>query len=103
MVENMIGACSLFFFLRGGAFRLKICCFDIYHLFVTVACLFSYVCFYGAVTTDEFKLYFEKYGVITDAIVMTDKQTNQSRGFGFITFETAVSFTCLETSGVIHA
>ena len=48
-----------------------------------------------AVDTEEFKTYFNKYGLVTDAIVMTDKQTGRSRGFGFITFETAVSFVCV--------
>ena len=29
---------------------------------------------------------FEKYGTIDDARVITDRETNRSRGFGFVTF-----------------
>eukprot|EP00281_Chroomonas_sp_CCMP1168_P012320 CAMPEP_0206281342 /NCGR_PEP_ID=MMETSP0047_2-20121206/39078_1 /ASSEMBLY_ACC=CAM_ASM_000192 /TAXON_ID=195065 /ORGANISM="Chroomonas mesostigmatica_cf, Strain CCMP1168" /LENGTH=244 /DNA_ID=CAMNT_0053711499 /DNA_START=15 /DNA_END=746 /DNA_ORIENTATION=+ len=39
-----------------------------------------------AVTDADFKEYFEQYGPIQESIVMTDKETNRSRGFGFITF-----------------
>lgn len=41
------------------------------------------------VTDGDFKKYFEKYGSIVDSIVMFDKHTKRSRGFGFVTFETA--------------
>jgi RNA recognition motif-containing protein len=30
--------------------------------------------------------YFEKFGKVIDAVVMVDKETERSRGFGFITF-----------------
>ena len=39
-----------------------------------------------SVTEADFRLYFDKYGVIRDAVVMFDRQTQRSRGFGFITF-----------------
>jgi RNA recognition motif-containing protein len=38
------------------------------------------------VTTDDLKDYFSRYGPITDAVVMLDRRTNRSRGFGFIRF-----------------
>ena len=38
------------------------------------------------VTTSEITSYFSKYGTITDAIVMKDKISGKTRGFGFITF-----------------
>ena len=44
----------------------------------------------STVTNEDFKGYFDKFGVITDAIVMTDKQTNRSRGFGFVTYQDPV-------------
>ena len=37
-----------------------------------------------------FRQYFETFGAVTDAVVMLDRETNRSRGFGFITFESAV-------------
>eukprot|EP00603_Paraphysomonas_imperforata_P000960 CAMPEP_0114424926 /NCGR_PEP_ID=MMETSP0103-20121206/6956_1 /TAXON_ID=37642 ORGANISM="Paraphysomonas imperforata, Strain PA2" /NCGR_SAMPLE_ID=MMETSP0103 /ASSEMBLY_ACC=CAM_ASM_000201 /LENGTH=305 /DNA_ID=CAMNT_0001593715 /DNA_START=25 /DNA_END=938 /DNA_ORIENTATION=+ len=47
--------------------------------------------FVGGLSPDvgdkEFKECFEKYGAITDSIVMFDRKTNRSRGFGFVTFE----------------
>lgn len=38
-------------------------------------------------TEEEFKSYFEKFGRITDVVVMHDNNTNRPRGFGFITFD----------------
>ncbi|XP_078430481.1 heterogeneous nuclear ribonucleoprotein 1-like [Wolffia australiana] len=38
-------------------------------------------------TKDEFKGYFEKFGAITDVVVMNDNVTHRPRGFGFVTFE----------------
>lgn len=39
-------------------------------------------------TTDqEFKDYFSTFGHIIDSVIITDPNTQQSRGFGFITYE----------------
>ncbi|KAI3706089.1 hypothetical protein L1987_76344 [Smallanthus sonchifolius] len=38
-------------------------------------------------TEDDFKFYFEKFGKITDVVVMHDNVTHRPRGFGFITFD----------------
>jgi RNA-binding protein Musashi len=38
---------------------------------------------------EEFKEFFGKFGVITDAIIIKDAQTQRPRGFGFITFRDA--------------
>jgi len=32
---------------------------------------------------------FAEYGTITDAVVITDRDSGRSRGFGFVTFENA--------------
>lgn len=43
------------------------------------------------VTDDVFFQYFEKFGKTVDSVVMYDKLTKRSRGFGFVTFEDSVS------------
>lgn len=41
-------------------------------------------------TDDEgLRAAFEKYGEVTDAVVIKDRDTGRSRGFGFVTFTTA--------------
>ena len=39
-----------------------------------------------SVTLEDLKKVFSPYGEITDAIVMSDKFTGRSKGFGFVTF-----------------
>mmetsp|Transcript_4439 Transcript_4439/g.5766 ORF Transcript_4439/g.5766 Transcript_4439/m.5766 type:complete len:343 (-) Transcript_4439:329-1357(-) len=39
------------------------------------------------VTGEEFRNFFAKYGTILDSVVMVDRETKRSRGFGFVTFE----------------
>lgn len=39
------------------------------------------------IDTDQLKQAFEQFGNIVDAIVVTDRQTGRSRGFGFVEFE----------------
>lgn len=41
----------------------------------------------STVTEADFRRYFEKFGAITDAVVMYDHNTQRPRGFGFITYE----------------
>lgn len=36
---------------------------------------------------DEFRSIFEKFGTILDSVVIIDRTTKRSRGFGFVTFE----------------
>ncbi|MCH2147290.1 MAG: RNA-binding protein [Phycisphaerales bacterium] len=36
--------------------------------------------------TDALKAHFEQFGEVSDAVVITDKNTGRSRGFGFVTF-----------------
>ena len=37
-------------------------------------------------TTDGLREAFEQFGEVTDAAVITDRETGRSRGFGFVTF-----------------
>jgi hypothetical protein len=39
------------------------------------------------VTSDEFLKFFQKFGAVRDHVVMFDRETQRSRGFGFVTFE----------------
>lgn len=38
-----------------------------------------------SVTTDKLEELFQQYGQVDDAIVLTDRETGRSRGFGFVT------------------
>ena len=48
-------------------------------------------CFVGGLswqtTLDGLKYYFEKFGELKDAALMTDKRTGQPKGFGFVKFK----------------
>jgi len=39
------------------------------------------------VTDDEFRTFFEQFGTVIDSVVMYDRETRNSRGFGFVTFD----------------
>lgn len=45
----------------------------------------------ASLTEEEFKNYFERFGRITDVVVMHDSSTNRPRGFGFVTFDSEES------------
>jgi len=38
-------------------------------------------------TTENLKAHFEEFGAVSDAIVITDRQSGRSRGFGFVTMD----------------
>lgn len=38
-------------------------------------------------TEEEFELFWRQFGEITDSVVMIDKESGRSRGFGFVTFK----------------
>jgi RNA recognition motif-containing protein len=42
------------------------------------------------VSTEELRCYFSGYGTVADAVVMVDRRTNRSRGFGFVRFGNGV-------------
>lgn len=37
--------------------------------------------------TETLRSYFSQYGEVVDCVIMKDKTTNQSRGFGFVKFK----------------
>jgi RNA recognition motif-containing protein len=39
-----------------------------------------------ATTSDDLQQLFSQYGTVTSAVVITDKMTGRSRGFGFVEF-----------------
>lgn len=39
-----------------------------------------------SITSDSLRELFSQYGEITEAIVITDRDTGRSKGFGFVTF-----------------
>ncbi|KAL8147673.1 uncharacterized protein LOC141707942 [Apium graveolens] len=41
----------------------------------------------STVTESDFKLYFDQFGTVADAVVMYDHNTQRPRGFGFITYD----------------
>ncbi|KAL8259295.1 hypothetical protein R6Q59_027248 [Mikania micrantha] len=45
----------------------------------------------SSVTENDFKNYFDQFGMITDVVVMYDHNTQRPRGFGFITYESEES------------
>ncbi|GMN27564.1 hypothetical protein TIFTF001_001715 [Ficus carica] len=54
-------------------------------------------------TLETFVKYFEKYGEITDSVIMKDRQTGRPRGFGFITYaDPAVVDQVIQDNHVIN-
>ncbi|CAH8356181.1 unnamed protein product [Eruca vesicaria subsp. sativa] len=43
--------------------------------------------------TDEMRRYFDQFGEILEAVIITDKNTGKSKGYGFVTFREADSAT----------
>ncbi|KAG5180834.1 hypothetical protein JKP88DRAFT_263787 [Tribonema minus] len=55
-----------------------------------------------AVNDEDFRKHFEKYGKVSDCVIMYDKITKRSRGFGFVTFEAEADIkACLKDSHVL--
>ncbi|XP_028552466.1 probable RNA-binding protein ARP1 [Dendrobium catenatum] len=52
---------------------------------------------------ETMRLYFERFGEILEAVVITDKHTGRSKGYGFVTFKDpeAAARACLDPSPVI--
>lgn len=44
---------------------------------------------FETVTDEEFRTFFETFGTVLDSVVMFDRGTHRSRGFGFVTFKDA--------------
>ena len=44
-----------------------------------------------SITSDQLRELFATYGEITDAVVISDRDTGRSKGFGFVTFATEES------------
>jgi RNA recognition motif-containing protein len=52
----------------------------------------TYTSFYNPTVSEiTFLEFFEQFGDVIDSVVMIDRQTKRSRGFGFVTFADEVS------------
>ncbi|KAK8580350.1 hypothetical protein V6N13_143459 [Hibiscus sabdariffa] len=53
--------------------------------------------------TEEMRTYFEQFGEILEAVIITDKNTGKSKGYGFVTFRDPESArrACVEPNPVI--
>ncbi|XP_058756057.1 uncharacterized protein LOC131629277 [Vicia villosa] len=53
--------------------------------------------------TDEMRTYFEQFGDILEAVIITDKNTGKSKGYGFVTFRDPESArrACVDPNPVI--
>jgi RNA recognition motif-containing protein len=54
------------------------------------------------VTDHDFRTFFEKFGTVLDSVVMFDRETHRSRGFGFVTFADPVSTVPITTLRTIR-
>jgi RNA recognition motif-containing protein len=45
----------------------------------------------SSVTEPEFRAFFQQFGELHDCVVMFDRETDRSRGFGFVTYVDPVS------------
>lgn len=53
-----------------------------------------------SINNDSLKELFSQYGEVTEAVVIMDRETNRSKGFGFVTFSTPeAAQKALEMSG----
>jgi len=53
-----------------------------------------------SINNDSLKELFSQYGEVTEAVVIMDRETQRSKGFGFVTFSTPESAQkALEMSG----
>ncbi|VVA43477.1 conserved hypothetical protein [Candidatus Roizmanbacteria bacterium] len=53
-----------------------------------------------SINNDSLKELFAQYGEVTEAVVIMDRETSKSKGFGFVTFSTPESAQkALEMSG----
>jgi len=51
----------------------------------------------------DFRAHFERFGPVSDAVVMVDRSTQRSRGFGFVTFvEESSARACAATRHELH-
>lgn len=50
----------------------------------------------------SFLQFFQQYGEVIDSVVLLDRRTKRSRGFGFVTFADPVSFALSDLFGFVH-
>lgn len=58
------------------------CCMFLLNIMKQYCCVINLFLF-----SETLRNYFSQYGEVVDCVIMKDKATNQSRGFGFVKFK----------------
>lgn len=81
--------CVLMCVLFLGFFSHEKMCLRLFHVYIFlqsfVSLIWAFILFLSL--SETLRNYFSQYGEVVDCVIMKDKTTNQSRGFGFVKFK----------------
>lgn len=78
MLAYMV-VCGFVYVCVGGSVCVLLC--------VCAEAVLGHVCLCSCLRAETLRSYFSQYGEVVDCVIMKDKTTNQSRGFGFVKFK----------------